>query len=77
MLDKEYQFFLANREELVKKYTNKYIVIRGEEVVGVYDSELKAYIESKNKYELGTFFIQLCTINDHELTQTFNSRVTF
>ncbi len=43
MLDKEFQYYLANKDELIKKYLGKYLIVKDEAVVGVYDTELDAY----------------------------------
>jgi hypothetical protein len=77
MLKKEFQYYLDNQKQLVKDYNGKYLVIIGNEVVGVYDDKISAYELSKEKYELGTFLIQLCTPGNNAYTQTFNSRVIF
>lgn len=77
MLDKEFKYYLDNQEKLVEKYNGKYLVIVKNEVVGVYDDKIVAYESSKDKYELGTFLIQLCTPGKGAYTQTFHSRVSF
>jgi hypothetical protein len=77
MLDKEFEYYLDNQDELVKKYNNKYVVIVGQEVVGAYDSVDQAYYQSLKKYELGTFLIQECTPGDEAYTQTIYSRAIF
>lgn len=77
MLDKEFQYYLDNQGELVKKYNGRFIVIIGEEVVGNYESYEQALFESMKKYELGTFLIQECTEGEEAYTQTFHSRVVF
>jgi UDP-N-acetylglucosamine 2-epimerase len=77
MLEKEFQYYLDNQQELVKKYNGKVIVIIGNEVVGVYKNELDALKESQKEYEQGTFLIQKCTPGNEAYTQTFHSRVTF
>ena len=74
MIDKDFQYFLDHQEELVKKYTGKYIVIKDQAVWGDYDSELEAYTEAK-KLELGTFLIQQCLPGTEGYKQTFHSRV--
>jgi len=77
MLEREFKYFLDNKSELEKKYTGKILVIKNEQVVGVFDDELKAYLDSIDKYENGTFLIQKCEPGDKGLTQTFHSRVLF
>ena len=54
-LKQEFEYYLANQDELVEKYTGKYIVITGQEVVAEYDDELTAVQESQEHYEAGTF----------------------
>ena len=72
-----YQYFLDNKKELVKKYAGLYIVIVNCEVVGSYADDKVAYDEAVEKYGLGNFLIQLCTENEEEYTQTYHSRVAF
>jgi hypothetical protein len=77
MLDREFQFYLSNQNELLKKYNTRFIVIVGEEVVDDYESYEQALFHSAEKYELGTFLIQECTEGEDAYTQTFHSRVVF
>lgn len=58
MFTQELKFFIDHQDELVKKYPGKTIVLQDEEVLGVYDSPLEAYLESQKKHQLGTFMIQ-------------------
>ncbi len=77
MLEKEFEYYLKNQEELVKQYNGKFIVIKGEEVVKVFDTEIEAYNWAKEEYEPGTFLIQKVSPGDKDYTQTFHSRVRF
>ncbi len=77
MLQKEFQYYLDNQEELVKKYLNKFLVIKNQEVVGVFVSKQEAYDNATSKYELGTFLIQHCLPGTMSHTQTFHSQVIF
>jgi hypothetical protein len=77
MLENEFKYYLANQDELVKKYNGKFIVIVGSQVVGAYDSNVQAYTASSSKYQAGTFLIQKCTPGIQDYTQTFYSRVSF
>lgn len=74
MLDTEFKYYLDNKETLTEKYPNKYLVIRGEEVVGVYDDRLAAYNEASEKFKIGTFLIQLSQVGSQSYTQTFHTR---
>jgi hypothetical protein len=75
MLNKEFEYYLKNQNELVEKYNGKFIVLKDQKVVGVYDSQNEAYSESVAKFELGSFLIQHCTSGAEGYTQTFHSRV--
>lgn len=77
MLKKEFQYYLDHQEELVKKHLDKFLVIKGQKVVGVHDTKKEAYDDSTSKYELGTFIIQHCRPGTLSHTQTFHSQVIF
>ena len=75
-LQKQLEYFKSHQDELVKKYKGKFLVIKDQEVKGVYDTEMEAYTDAKKKFELGTFLIQQCLPGQESYTQTFHSRVT-
>ena len=74
-LEKEFQYFLDHQKELTKEYAGKFVVIKNENVIGVYGSETEAFVESQKQHELGTFLIQECKLGPEVYTQTFHSRV--
>ncbi len=74
-LQKQLEYFKAHQDELVKKYEGKFLVIKDQEVRGVYNTEIEAYTDAKKKFELGTFLIQQCLPGQESYTQTFHSRV--
>jgi hypothetical protein len=76
MFDGELQFFIANQDRLVANHRGKTLVLKGEEVVGVHDDPLEAYLAAVKRFERGTFMIQPCaegvdaysvTITSHEI----------
>lgn len=77
VLEKEYNFFIENREELLEKYPNLYLIIKDGKVIGAYPTEIVAYQEAKKQFELGTFLIQYCSPDEGNYKQTFHSRVMF
>lgn len=77
MLEKEFKYYLDHQDELLKKYNGRVIVIKGDEVIGDYNSEAEAYTESLKSHKLGTFLIQVCVPGSDTYTQTFHSRVVF
>lgn len=74
MLDKEYEFYQKNKDEFVKKYIGKFIVIKNDKIIGVYDSQVDALKESVKTNDLGTFLIQEIKGNDEPVIR-FYSRV--
>lgn len=78
MLEKEFQYFIDNQKELVKKYPGKFIVIKEHDVLGAYNTQLEAYREGQKLTPIGTFLIQECNEGGAEAyTQTFHSRAIF
>lgn len=75
MLEKEFNFYLKNQEALLKEYKGKFLVIQGENVVDVFASEEEAFLVSSEKYEPGSFLIQLCEEGEGAFTETYYSRV--
>ena len=76
-LQEEFQYYLSHQEEIVAEYDGKYVVIKGGVVVGVYDDELTAVMETQKSHELGTFLVQKVSQGDSEYSQNFHSRVVF
>lgn len=76
-LEREFQYYLDNQEELVRKHGGKVIAIKGCEVIGVYDSESEALERTSGEHPLGTFLVQRCEPGRESVTQTFHSRAVF
>ncbi len=64
MLEKEYEFYKKNRSKLVDAYKNKYVVIKDNDVIGVYDSKEEAAKNTIVNNTLGTFLIKLIEKED-------------
>ena len=71
-LDKEFKYYQDNKEHFLSKYEGKFIVIKGEEVIGVFDDRIAAIEETKKTHKLGTFLVQHI-VKDNKIF--FNSRV--
>ena len=74
-LYKEFEYYVKHQEALVQKYEGRYLVIIGQEVVGDYDTRMKAYWASLEKYPLGAFMIQLCMPGEDNYRKTFHNHV--
>lgn len=74
-LDRNYQYFLNNRDNIVREYYGRFVIIHEEKVVSNHDSELKAYLEGKEEFGLGNFIIQYAVPEDEEKLQAFCSPI--
>ncbi len=74
-LAKEFKYYLANKDALIKQYSGKVIVIRDEKILGVFDSEILAVEAVSKTHPLGTFLVQRCEPGEESNSQTFHSRV--
>lgn len=75
MFEQELEFFIAHQDELVARYKGKALVIRGNDLIGAYDTPLKAYLAAKTEFPAGTFMIQPCEPGQDAYTVTVNSAV--
>ena len=71
MLEKEFKYFVDNQSDLFKQFPDRYIVIKGQKIIGVYDSKIDAYFETQEEHELGSFLIQYCSLDQETFTQNF------
>jgi len=76
-LKKEFQYYLDHQDELVEKYNGKYVVIKDENIIDVYEDAVTAFTETQKEHKPGTFLIQLVALGNTAYTQTFHSRVVF
>ena len=76
-LEKEFNYYLKNQEELVKKYNGKVLAIKNCKVIGVFETEIEAINKTSEKEELGTFLVQKCEPGTNSYTQMYHSRVAF
>jgi hypothetical protein len=74
LLDKEFAYYLANQDELVRKFAGKAIVIRGRRLIGVYPDPLTALEKTKKSHPLGSFLIQKVELGSGAYTHIFYSR---
>ena len=58
MLEIECQCYLKRREEFLREHLGKYVVIKGETLLGVYDNEYDAVDETIKSHDLGSFLVR-------------------
>lgn len=73
-VDKNYDYFEKNIDDLLKKYKNKYIVVYNEQVVFSNTSMDEVLEYAKNNLEQGTYIVQKCEKPDDNI-QVFYTRV--
>lgn len=76
-LEIEFKYYLDHQEELVREHKGKFVVIKNQQVLGAYDSEIEAIEVTMQDHELGTFLVQKCEPGSESYTQTYHSRATF
>jgi hypothetical protein len=72
MFTEELNFFIKNQDNLVKQYAGKALVIKGNELCGVYDTPLEAYIQLQRDDQLGKAMIQMCQPGPAAYSATLN-----
>jgi len=78
MLQKEFEWYLENQEDIVKQYNGKYLVISGHKVLYASVDKNDAYNKGIDLAGLGNFILQRCTPGDEAYTMTFHThRVCF
>jgi len=76
MLEREYRYFETIASQLAVDHPHKFAVIKGEQVIGIYDTMEQALEETAKVHELGTFIVQPCE-DKNNIVQRFHSRVAF
>ena len=76
-LAKEFNYYLANQDEMVQKYDGMVAVIKDLSVIGVYTTEMDAVAETQKTHELGTFLIQKVSKGTEAYTHTLHSGAVF
>lgn len=64
MLETEIKFFRKNQEDWIKKYPGKFVLVKGEKLIGVYTSEDEALAEGARHFGLTSFLIR--NVNDDD-----------
>jgi len=58
VLEKEFKFFQSRKEEWLKNYRDKFVLIKGEELIDVFSTFEDAYKEGVKRYGNQPFFIK-------------------
>ena len=74
-LSADFQFYLANQNEIVEKYDGKVVAIKAGKILGAYPDHLTAINETVKEHKMGTFLVQLVSPGTAAYTATYHSRV--
>lgn len=69
----DFEFFIAHYDELYEKYGHKFIVIRNQEILGVYEDVVSAVRITSESYPIGTFIVQECNGDESGYTNYISS----
>ena len=76
-LQKEFNYYIENQDELIKKFNGKFLVIIDRKVEDVFDSFEEAFRSASQKHEAGSFLIRRCSPGTDDYTFTFYSNAAF
>ncbi|MBR5209017.1 MAG: hypothetical protein IKV67_04100 [Paludibacteraceae bacterium] len=76
-IKEQYIFFLDNKDSLVKKYPEKFIVISDKFEVYAFESKEEAYTFGVKTFGFGNMFIQECSETALSKVRKFHSRVYY
>lgn len=71
--NKDFQFFVDNYNSLYAEYGHKFIAIKNQSVLGVFDSMAEALNEVTKTEEPGSFIVQECTGDPSAYTSSIMS----
>ena len=74
-LEKEYNYFLSTLAELKHEHDGKFVVIKGNSVLGYYDSMNAAIQGTTKTHEIGTFLVKRIEDQNDNTVMRFHSRV--
>lgn len=66
MLELERKYFSDHRAELLARYPGKFVLIKGEEIVGTYNTIEEALAEGARRFGLDPFLVRQVTEADEK-----------
>lgn len=57
-IQQDIDYYKANRQQFLKQYDGKFLVIKGKQIIGVYTNRTQAYDNTVVLHEEGTFIIE-------------------
>jgi hypothetical protein len=75
MQKQDYEYFLQNTDQFYKVYGNKYLAIKDQNVIGVYNTFNEALENTLKAEPLGSFLIQECLESREKAIHYFQNNV--
>jgi hypothetical protein len=69
--DVDFNYFLDHMEEFYRQYGHKFVVVKNQNILAVYDNFNNALETTLKTEEMGTFLIQECFDNKNKLICNF------
>ena len=76
-LEAEYRYYLDHLPEIAEQFAGKVVVIKDQKIIGVFESDLAAMMEMKERHAPGTFLVHRVHADDAVRRQVFHSRASF
>jgi len=73
--NQDFKYFLENMENFYRTYGQKFVVVKNQSILAVYDDFMDAYETTVKTEELGTFLIQECFDDKEKMVSYFQCNV--
>jgi len=73
--DQDFNYFLENMENLYHTHGHKFVVVKNQSIMAVYNNFMDAYETTAKTEEPGTFLIQECFDNKEKMICHFQGNV--
>lgn len=67
MLEQELKYFIENRTDWISRYPNKFVLIKGAELVGTFDTLDEALAEGARRFGLESFLARRVDQDEREV----------
>jgi len=67
MLDEELAFFSANKNQWLQEHKGKFALVKGSQLIGVYDSPENAYVEAVKRFGNSPVLIKQISEDEQEI----------
>ena len=74
-LEAEFRYYVEHQADLAQQYAGKFLVIKNQSVIGVYDDDVEAVQETTRTHEMGTFLVQECSVDQESVNLVCHSRM--